>query len=235
LAIEGNQGFWLIHSVPRFPVSIADYNSNGYSFPDEETKYAQSFLCLTLDTATFETVAQAMLIDWPQIYDSTISATLTKKLPSLASLLQGQKTKGATAQYFNITTSAGKNFVVFAKNREWDNFLYSDLVAPTLNDGLFVESWQNGVGKIGSVCRPYRVFDVQNVSLPDGHWWKVTQDHSKWAITMSAHWSCVGDINREDGQTKRGGGTVCTLDDDLWTAFQQTIADVNKTCGHHRL
>jgi hypothetical protein len=59
LAIEGNQGFWLIHSVPRFPVSIADYNSNGYSFPDEETKYAQSFLCLTLDTATFETVAQS--------------------------------------------------------------------------------------------------------------------------------------------------------------------------------
>jgi deoxyribonuclease-2 len=235
LAIEGNQGFWLIHSVPRFPVSIADYNNNGYSFPDEETKYAQSFLCLTLNTATFETVAKAMLIDWPQIYDSTINSALTTKLPSLAALLNGQKTKGATAQYFNITTAAGKNFVIFAKNREWDSFLYTDFVAPTLNDGLFVESWQNGIGKIGSVCGAYKVFDIQNVSLPDGHWWKVTQDHSKWAITMAAHWSCVGDINREEGQAKRGGGTVCTLDDDLWTAFQQTIADVNKTCGHHHM
>lgn len=231
LAIDGGQGFWLIHSVPKFPDTLADYQMSGYSFPTGEAKYAQSFMCLTLAVGTFETVAQSLLVDWPQIYDSAINAALTTKLPSLAALINGQKTSGASAIATNITTAGGKPFLVFAKNREWDSYLYTDLVAPTLNDGLYVESWLNGVGKVGSVCGTYKIFDVLQMSLPDGSSWSVNQDHSKWAITQQMGWSCVGDINRESGQTKRGGGTVCTYDSGLWGAFQSTISNVNKTCG----
>jgi len=230
-AMSGSQGFWIIHSVPRFPVSIAEFNKGGYSFPTDETKYGQSFLCLTLSTATFDTVAQAMLIDWPQIYDSAISSSLSSSLPNLASLLNGNKVAAATATSFTISTLGGKSFTLFAKNRAWNSALYLDLVAPTFSDGLYVESWLNGVGKIGSVCHPYKVFDVQNVSLPDGDSWRITQDHSKWAITMSKHWACVGDINRQAGQEKRGGGTYCTSDTKLWNAFSAVIAEVNTTCG----
>jgi len=38
---------------------------------------------------------------------------------------------------------------------------------------------------------------------------------------------CVGDINRMCSQESRGGGTLCTSDDDaLWYAFNKTITVV---------
>ena len=44
VATDKNNGFWLVHSAPRFPNNVAD----GYdSFPDFASRYGQSFLCLT--------------------------------------------------------------------------------------------------------------------------------------------------------------------------------------------
>lgn len=42
LAFDESSGFWLIHSVPRFPDT-----SVSYVYPKEETEYGQSFLCMT--------------------------------------------------------------------------------------------------------------------------------------------------------------------------------------------
>ena len=74
------------------------------------------------------------------------------------------------------------------------------------------------------------MLDIELLALPDGEGWKETQDHSKWAISQTSHWVCVGDINRQHGQLHRGGGTACTLDGGLWKAFSSIIVSVNKTC-----
>jgi len=231
MGLDVQQGFWLVHSVPKFPATLATYSKSGYAYPNPEMVYGQSFMCLTLNTATFDTVAQALYIDWPQIYDSTFSSKLSSTLPTLAKVLAKKKASGAQVQMFNITTVAGKLFTVFAKNREWNSELYLDAVAPYYSDGLYAETWLNGVGLIGSVCQPYPVFDVAVVTLPGGARWTINDDHSKWAITQKLHYVCVGDINREYGQFKRGGGTVCTLDDAVWGAFSAIITSVNSTCG----
>lgn len=41
---DGNTGFWLIHSVPKFP------NPDKYDYPDSGYNNGQSFLCITLRT-----------------------------------------------------------------------------------------------------------------------------------------------------------------------------------------
>ena len=44
ICFDKQQGYWLVHSVPRFP----DYSDRKYSYPDSGTHYGQTFLCMTL-------------------------------------------------------------------------------------------------------------------------------------------------------------------------------------------
>jgi len=223
LAFDGTSGFWLVHSVPRFTGT----KSNGYSFPVEQTKYGQSFLCISLGTSEFNTIGKAFQIDYPFIYDSNMPASLAANVPALADYIR-TSTHNTTpgAQVFTVKSLGGNQFNVFAKNRQWNKELYEYLVAPHFGAGMMVETWQNGIGKIGSYCKPQYPFSVINVislSFPDGTKWKETQDHAKWGITNQGNNTCIGDINRADGQLKRGGGTVCFHHLMLWNAFYNII------------
>ena len=128
----------------RFPVTVGTYNKTGYAYPDNETRYGQSLMCLTLPVKAFETVAKALFIDFPQVYDSKISAAHAAQLPTLAGVFKGQHDDGTTADTFQVVTVGGTVVTVFAKTRNWGKELYGDFVAPTLGDGLLVESWLNG-------------------------------------------------------------------------------------------
>ncbi|KAJ8950997.1 hypothetical protein NQ318_006381 [Aromia moschata] len=65
-----------------------------------------------------------------------------------------------------------------------------------------------------------------------------TNDHSKWAVTPPSdtkNWICVGDINRAEHQTVRGGGTVCMNSKKVATNYKkcvQTTENCNKTTHH---
>ena len=39
-------------------------------------------------------------------------------------------------------------------------------------------------------------------------------------------WTCIGDVNRMKSQFKRGGGTVCLQNDDVWKAFRDSIDEI---------
>jgi deoxyribonuclease II len=78
----------------------------------------------------------------------------------------------------------------------------------------------NGINPLPTYCSPqytYDVINIREVSL-SGIDWLETKDHSKWAVSFSTgkYWSCIGDINRQDGQTNRAGGTVCYQNSPLW-------------------
>ena len=63
------------------------------------------------------------------------------------------------------------------------------------------------------------------------------EDHAKWAITKPSadftgntlrvgdQWICIGGINRESTQFRRGGGTVCTMSPQVWSEFNRIISD----------
>lgn len=73
----------------------------------------------------------------------------------------------------------------------------------------------------------YAVQNITGVEMPDKTYWKETQDHSKWAVsTEKASTACVGDINRQWSQNKRGGGTVCLKDRDHWASFDMIVKNV---------
>jgi len=226
LAFNGDSGFWLVHSVPNFP----EFFSKGYSYPDTETTYGQSFLCITLNISSFDIVGLLFQIDFPYVYDYSLPSSIQKKVPNLVNyVVKGKHITESTTNFTSIYSKAGVQYDVFAKNKQWNKELYENLVAPTYNTDLSVETWQNGVGKIGSYCKPkykYNVLNVVLIQMPDGTSYKETEDHSKWAISNPGNYVCIGDINRVEGQFKRGGGTVCTSDSQLWIAFNSIISQV---------
>lgn len=53
-------GFWLVHSVPKFPPDPA---SQPYGYPDPEAEYGQSAACVSLESKAIEgCVATCLLV-----------------------------------------------------------------------------------------------------------------------------------------------------------------------------
>ena len=57
LGLDTMSGFWLIHSVPKFPPFAKD----GYSYPETAQRYGQSFLCVTFKMLTFNDIGLQLL------------------------------------------------------------------------------------------------------------------------------------------------------------------------------
>jgi len=43
---NNSSGFWLVHSVPKFPQ--LPYQNNSYTYPSTAKKFGQSFLCMSM-------------------------------------------------------------------------------------------------------------------------------------------------------------------------------------------
>jgi deoxyribonuclease II len=216
---DHESGFWLVHSKPNWP-----NQRSGGPIPFPDSTYAQSLMCITMNSSMFDTVASGFLINYPYIYDSYMSANLESQLPIFKSWIAGGKST-VTNMTYEVTSRAGKPFLQFAKSKSWGRDLYDDFVAPVLNESIFVETWRSGSGgRMGSVCEnsdddtwtvhpsSYDIIEVSLVTMPDGDSWKGTSDHSKWVRSSSCHSFlsshflqvstidpgaiCIGDINR---------------------------------------
>lgn len=133
--------------------------------------------------------------------------------PELVEALSMEPVK--TAPFYNVEelhSRAGKSFFSFAKSRHFEKELYEDLVAPHYDSGdYYVETWRHGPGNLDSDCkRPAKVYNIQEISFPSMNVaFKTLKDHSKWMVSEEHKLICVGDINRQEHQKVRGGGTVC--------------------------
>ena len=50
IVLGKDEGFWLVHSVPKFPPDINEKNS-AYDYPPTGHTYGQSMLCISLNTS----------------------------------------------------------------------------------------------------------------------------------------------------------------------------------------
>ena len=52
LAFDDNTGFWLVHSLPKFPPPATE----GYTYPHNGLTYGQTFLCVSYHTDSLEDI-----------------------------------------------------------------------------------------------------------------------------------------------------------------------------------
>jgi len=232
LAFGENTGFWLVHSVPKYPPPPQP--SQQYDYPHTGQLYGQSFLCLSLATRDqADAVGKQMMFNRPYVYASRVPDAFSVKFPRLAAAAKGQFFKGKPySGQATLRSLAGAPFLSFAKSSHFDDDLYAALVAPALKTGLLAETWPNGAGKLNSSC--IYGHEVENVdslsfsSLSPQVPFSPHRDHAKWAVSHDAGlpFVCVGDITRIHSQYGRAGGTVCFQQEHAWKSFRAIVNTV---------
>ena len=237
--------FWLIHSVPRFPTS-PDAGSYG-GMPVEERTYGQSMLCVSVDmTETVDQIAAQLLIARPWAYGTYLPPSAQQNqytLPRMVDLVDESWDAAADdVQSVSMKTAGGKHIESFYKNADWGQYLYEDVVEPKYGCGFMWETWMNGINPDPSFCPTnqggdydYASLNVREVSV-GADAWKETQDHSKWGVSLDGGRNvvCIGDINRQQSQNRRGGGTTCIEDEHLRTAFASIVTNRDQCDGRER-
>jgi len=227
VGFDGTSGFWLIHSVPRWP----EPHGTAYAFPDNERIYGQNFICVTLDISQMNDIGYQMFFTRPWVYDSNLPSSFKSKTTNLQSVIDGTYQKASNASIRQFPSKAHTSFVHMAKNVKWNDDLYQGLVSPFIDDGLYVESWMRPY--FDSFCPPKFDYQLENVAtlvLGADVAFSETNDHSKWAISINdKSWVCVGDINHQQSQYTRSGGTMCFQNKNVHAAYSAMIDTIN-TC-----
>ncbi|XP_062841226.1 deoxyribonuclease-2-alpha isoform X2 [Trichomycterus rosablanca] len=240
---DSKQGFWLVHSTPHFPPTK---DEGSFSYPSTGFNNGQNFICVTYPLERFETIGEQLKINQPHIYDCVIPDSLASSVPSMVNLCKlhrGGKNSSITHDSYStpnrsisLLSLAGKEFISFAKGATFQNDLYHSWVAPALQSDLLVQFWRRSTGILPSDCSSdWKVLNVDLISLGKQITFKATEDHSKWAVSAGGgglkggDWVCVGDINRNEAEEMRGGGTVCQSDAVVWKAYR-AAAQLCESC-----
>ncbi|XP_053288691.1 deoxyribonuclease-2-alpha [Pleuronectes platessa] len=233
--LDKNQGFWLVHSTPHFPPVR---KAGEFYYPDSGVNNGQNFICVTYPLDRFQTIGEQLQINQPLVYDCDVPESFASLVPSLASLCGKKHAKPVSNRSVTLTSKGGDNFLSFAKGASFNNDLYHSWVAPSLQSNLLVQFWIRSRGVLPSDCSlGWKVLDIELLSPGKRFTFKASQDHSKWAVSTQAAgegvgggWVCVGDINRDEAEEKRGGGTVCLRNPVVWKAYR-TAALQCEDCG----
>ncbi|XP_051576233.1 deoxyribonuclease-2-alpha-like [Myxocyprinus asiaticus] len=189
---------------------------------------------------------EQLKINQPHIYDCSVPDSLVVSVPAMRQLCKHKLGRWENVcsspanRSISLLSLAGTEFISFAKGAAFANDLYHSWVAPTLKSDLLVQFWHRSTGILPSDCSPnWEVLNIDLISPGQRITFKTTHDHSKWAISAgdsrkgsrtSGGWVCVGDINRDETEEKRGGGTVCHQDAVVWKAYRSAALQC-ETCS----
>lgn len=221
LLLDREEGFWLIHSVPGFPPHDA------YRWPPQAHRYGQTLLCVSFPFDQFSKIGTQLSYTFPDVYYCRLKGVFLEKLPGLEEVAKGHHVLNRPwNSSVTLTSKAGATFQSFAKFGKFGDDLYSGWLAEALRSNLQVQFWQHSPGILPSNCSGARqVLDVTQIAFPGpaGPTFSTTEDHSKWCVAPEGPWACVGDMNRNRGEERRGGGTLCAQLPAFWKAFQPLV------------
>ncbi|XP_003798070.1 deoxyribonuclease-2-alpha [Otolemur garnettii] len=224
LLLDHDGGFWLVHSVPRFPPPTS---SVAYHWPDSACTNGQTLLCVSFPLTQFLQIGKQLTYTFPLVYDYKLDGIFAQKFPDLEDVIKGHHIRHQPwNSSVTLTSQAGAIFQSFAKSGNFGDDLYSGWLAAALGSNLQVQFWPNSPGILPSNCSgTWKVLDVTQIAFPEpaGPTFKATEDHSKWCVAPERPWACVGDMNRNQREEHRGGGTLCAQLPALWKAFKPLV------------
>jgi len=207
LTWNANRIGWLIHSVPRFPLT---FNGKSISPIDvRELLFGQSFLYVEQSRSIVDLDQVLRQLFWmdPNLFHHCNVPTVAPYPPQPLEIKQ--------LRWSPTMTHLAKS------PRHPTDFIGSELCK--LNPGQwYEESWKRG-SEYSTAANP-QLRSIQSLCI-EATTFTSSQDHSKWAATTDRVW--IGDLNHMKSQEKRGGGGMVIQDVPLANAFRELI----KICG----
>lgn len=236
IIFDETSAIWIAHSIPEFPPKP---NTKTYKIDSDQLIYGQSMICLSLSFEALSQVGLQLYYAYPQVYDYHIPSSMADKA-ALKNLKEVVEKKHVTKEPFTsvqaIKTRENVEFLTFYKYSKFNQDLYGDLVGKELKTALYTETWRRGsAANMPSVCdEPNKVNNILSINIASiGVGFSSMSDHSKWAVsdpadeTSALKFLCIGDINRQESQAKRGGGTICFKNNPgVWKLYKGIVSDV---------
>jgi len=198
--------------------------------------WGQTFMCVNLDASNIGIVRNHI---------ATINANVYDK--------KGGVGQEGTSGRRDLKSRGGVIFDLFSKRRDLYQDIWSGMVSAHYNRPLYVSTWTKGSSKkLKSICDDNRNNQVAlddvlehkySVPVTSGPFnfhspstsfvnspiadFSAGQDHSKWAVGKNADDDlfCIGDLNRQESQTGRGGGAMCFHNIQVARAIRNMVAD----------
>ena len=247
------KGFWLIHSVPHFPLPI----EQGYFYPDSGNQrfflsiifdvcytgriFGQTMLCLTINTTShlpfnqIDSLTNHFLYTYPLIYASNFTTFATKRYPILSNDIIRNKSHVNSAPYIRVSPFNISNLemLTFAKYGLANIDMSSELIVPILRQTMLSETWSNG-GQTNLPSNCTGIYHTENIQQLAFNF-TVHYDHSKWLVSdNNGYWTCIGDMNRQMEQKQRHGGFACINNEQIQQRFRQLVLSI-ESCPHREL
>ncbi|KAA6388506.1 MAG: putative deoxyribonuclease II, partial [Streblomastix strix] len=161
-----DEGFWLIHSCPKFPPTPLQQ----YSYPYSGQEMGQSFLCLTLDSQNLNQVGILQQFNHPLRYVHRITTSASSVMPDLADAMNDsfvRKKDNSTFTILDLNTRNNMRFRGYAKTENFGKELQGQLIAPDIGEDMEWQTWlQSPEDPYCPSQQSKQVYSILNISAP---------------------------------------------------------------------
>jgi deoxyribonuclease-2 len=227
LVYNRESGYFLMHSLPRFPRRTAD-NKFVDEFPDNAGKFAQHFLCISTDFENNLKIIDTLNIINPQLIVKNGEEDNVSDNESVLKLIKNRSDPKLPPYAKSTIESVGKKeFTFFSRSKNEEHLQYDFHIPQHYGDNFYVETWTKPK-LLDPICNgKYKIMNIK--SLKFGLYaYNNNQEHAKWSVAEKKDISCFGDLNRTDQKTIRGGNVICISDKKLANIMRDAITDADQ-------
>ena len=142
LVYDSSSGAFLLHSLPRFPTRTSS-NAVLEELPSNGGSYGQTFLCISVNKVTAETIAKLL---------NCVNVSINKSVPNdrvnsspnswVNNLIQNKMADSCVMEHVTkIRSRAGVEFTFFGKNYKKKIIPYDTTMRQSYSDHFYVRTW----------------------------------------------------------------------------------------------
>jgi deoxyribonuclease-2 len=185
LSFGERRGFYLIHSLPRFPFHNNEIILN--ELPSNAGFFGQTFFCMSVNLGTVMKILDSLFLIEPQILLHRVITNKILMYNKIEKLVKRDFRNRNSETTFSIVSIGGLKVDIFLK-KEIDELPWDGLIPKFYDDDFYVETWVKPI-LLPNICDKKETINIIDLDILN-YKFKNSDDHSKWAISKKKKILC---------------------------------------------